>query len=810
MQAFEKLASFYLGRVRTPDGEETSQEPLLYDAKDLTTHALCVGMTGSGKTGLCVGLLEEAALDGIPAIVIDPKGDMGNLLLAFPELAPADFRPWIDESAASREGVSADAYAEKMAGLWRKGLGEWGQDGERIRRLRESADFAIYTPGSNAGLPLTVLRSFDAPPKEVLEDSEAFGDRIEGAAAGLLALAGIRGDPSQSREHVLLANLLRHAWLEGRGLSLVDVIGGIQKPPFERLGVLDLESFYPAKERFKLAMSLNNLLASPSFASWLEGEPLDVQRLLWTPEGRPRVSVLSIAHLSDDERMFFVSSLLHETLAWMRRQSGSSSLRALLYMDEIFGFFPPTANPPSKKPMLLLLKQARAFGLGVVLATQNPVDLDYKGLSNIGTWFLGRLQTEQDKARVLDGLESASAEAGGGWERSDIDRMLSSLGKRVFLMSNVHENRPVAFQTRWAMSYLRGPLNREHVEALMAPRKAALPPPKVRRSVDPGHAPVAPQADVPAKPVVPSGIEELYLEPSGGSDGLLYKPALYGKCKLHYARVSFRVDEWYTVHAVLPLDPDLDDVEWEQADLLEDVRAPRFDREPEDGALHAELPAEAQRKRVYATWRKELKSWLYAERPMLIRQCKALKLTSRPEESEGDFRIRVTEAARERRDEELDKLRKRFGKKIKTVEERIRKADEKVEREEDQLSEKRRDSWLSMGGKLLGAIFGRKLFSSSSARRASSSASKISKEKGDVKRAKADLKARRHDLEELERELEQAVEELEDKWHPRELELIETELSPRKSDIDVDGLHVAWLPWRLEADGSRTPAFELQ
>src|SRR5690606_12942136 len=215
-----------------------------------------------------------------------------------------------------------------------------------------------------------------------------------------------------------------------------------------RVGVVDLDTFFPAKDRLALGMKLNNLLASPSFASWLAGEPLDVQRLLYTADGKPRLSILSIAHLSESERMFFVTILLNEVVAWMRTQPGTGSLRAIVYMDEVFGYFPPTANPPSKRPMLTLMKQARAYGVGCVLATQNPVDLDYKGLSNAGTWFLGRLQTERDKLRVLEGLEGASAAAGASFNRQQMEALLASLGNRVFLMNNVHEDQPVLFQDR--------------------------------------------------------------------------------------------------------------------------------------------------------------------------------------------------------------------------------------------------------------------------------------------------------------------------------------------------------------------------
>ncbi len=287
----------------------------------------------------------------------------------------------------------------------------------------------------------------------------------------LLGLVGVEADPVKSREHILVSTILRVAWTEGRDLDLAGLIQQIQSPPVKRVGVLDVEAFFPSKDRFALAMTLNNLLAAPGFAAWMEGEPLDVQSLLYTPEGKPRVSIFSIAHLGDAERMFFVSLLLNQMVGWMRNQSGTTSLRALVYMDEIFGYFPPVANPPSKQPLLTLLKQARAFGVGVVLATQNPVDLDYKGLSNAGTWFIGRLQTERDKARVLDGLEGAAAGAGGRFDRGKMEETIAGLGNRIFLMNNVHEDAPVVFETRWAMSYLRGPLTRDQIKTLMDGRR---------------------------------------------------------------------------------------------------------------------------------------------------------------------------------------------------------------------------------------------------------------------------------------------------------------------------------------------------
>src|SRR4051794_1958109 len=474
MESFEKLGVFYLGKTKADNGL------LLYDSKDLVTHAVCVGMTGSGKTGLCINLLEEAAIDGIPAIIIDPKGDLCNLLLTFPNLTAQDFAPWVEE------GVDAAQQAQ----LWKDGLAKWGEDGERIKRLRDAADFRIYTPGSNAGLPVSILKSFAAPPETIRQDNEALSERINTTVTSLLALIGIDADPVRSREHILLSNILNHEWSAGKDLDLASLIQKVQTPPVTKVGVMELDSYFPANDRFELAMSLNHLLASPSFASWMEGEALDVPKFLHTESGKPRLSIFSIAHLSDAERMFFVSLLLNQVLGWMRTQSGTSSLRAILYMDEIFGYFPPVANPPSKLPLLTLLKQGRAFGLGVVLATQNPVDLDYKGLANTGTWFIGRLQTERDKARVLEGLEGIAAGTGQKFDKQGMEQLLAGLDKRIFLMNNVHDDAPELFETRWALSYLRGPLTRAQIKLLMDPLKATAATP-TPAAVATAPAPVA-------------------------------------------------------------------------------------------------------------------------------------------------------------------------------------------------------------------------------------------------------------------------------------------------------------------------------
>src|SRR5688572_3997762 len=490
-------------------------------------------MTGSGKTGLGIDVIEEAAIDGIPVIAIDPKGDLGNLLLSFPKLAPADFAPWVDADEARRAGQTADAFAAAEAAKWSNGLAEWGQDGARIERLRNAAEFALYTPGSSAGRPLSIVKSFAAPDPEIVNDADLLQDRVSTAATSVLALAGVDAEPMRSREHTLLATLFGDAWRGGRDLDLPTLITQIQTPPIQKIGVVDLESFFPSKDRFALAMQLNQLLAAPGFHAWLEGEALDIDRLLYAEDGRPRVSVISIAHLDDQERMFFVSLLLNEIVGWMRSQRGTSSLRALIYFDEIVGFLPPVANPPSKKPLLTILKQARAFGVGMVVATQNPVDLDYKALANAGTWMLGRLQTDRDKARVLDGLEGAAGSAGAGFDRARLDQLLSSLGKRVFLLHNVHEKEPVLFETRWAMSYLRGPLGREEIGKLTAPPNVGEAP-----QVRPKGVTEVPPLRAAAAPVIDPAISQ-YFVPGGDA----YVPMVLGVARVSYSDAKLGLDD---------------------------------------------------------------------------------------------------------------------------------------------------------------------------------------------------------------------------------------------------------------------------
>jgi hypothetical protein len=807
MQDYEKLGVFYLGREIDPASGGPRDDLLLYDSKDLTTHAVCVGMTGSGKTGLCLSLLEEAAIDGIPALCIDPKGDLGNLLLAFPQLAPADFAPWVDSADAARKGVSTEQLAQGTAEAWKKGLADWGQSPERIARFRDAVDLAIYTPGSNTGLPLSVLRSFSAPAPELMEDTPALRDRIGTLVSGLLALLGRDADPLQSREHILLSNLIEHAWRSGTSLDMAGLIAAVQKPAFEKVGAFDLDTFFPPKDRLALAMALNNLLASPGFAAWLEGEPLDAQRLLFTPQGKPRIAIVSIAHLADAERMFIVTLVLNEMIAWMRAQSGTSSLRAILYMDEIFGYFPPTANPPSKAPMLTLLKQARAYGLGVVLATQNPVDLDYKGLSNAGTWFIGRLQTERDKLRVLEGLESALAGA-GGYDRGTLDQMMSGLKQRVFLMRNAHDDAPVLFQSRWALSYLRGPMTGPEISRLMAARKSGAARAPAAADIAPSATP-PPRAEGP-RPSVPAEVSEYFLRPAGDTSGLTYRPMVMGLAKLHFIDSKLALDQWRTQAYLAPLPDEGTEVPWDEAKASTDLKSRLGTSSAAEGEFVG-LSAAAMRGSSYATWGKSLAAHLYENARAELFVCDELKTTSAPGESEGDFRARLALVGRERRDAAVEQLRRKYAPKLLALQERERRAMERVEREKSQLSQQKLQSAFTIGASVFGALLGRRTLSASNVNRAASAAraaGRIGRESGDVGRADDNLEAVQRLRADLQREFDAEIAALGSAFDSSTVALRKVQVSPRKSDIAVGEVALVWAPWNKGADGFPQPAYE--
>jgi hypothetical protein len=796
---YERLGVFYLGREYDAAQGATLPAPILYDSKDLTTHAVCVGMTGSGKTGLCLALLEEAAIDGIPAICIDPKGDIGNLLLSFPDLAPADFAAWVDPAEAARRAVTTEELGAQTAATWRKGLADWDQPPERVAKFRNAVDLAIYTPGANSGLGLAVLRSLAVPAAATLADATALREQIGSTVSALLALLGRDADPVQSRDHILLARIVDAAWQAGTSLDLTALIGAVQRPGFDRLGAFDVETFYPAKERQDLALALNGLLASPGFAAWLEGEPLDAQRLLYTSEGKPRISVVSIAHLGDAERMFIVTLVLNELVAWMRRQGGTSSLRAILYMDEIFGYFPPTANPPSKLPMLTLLKQARAFGLGVVLATQNPVDLDYRGLSNCGTWLIGRLQTERDRLRVVQGL--TTAQGGDALDQGELGRLMSALKPRVFLLRNAREDAPRLMQSRWALSYLRGPLTGPEISRLTAPRKALAAAPAI------AAAAAAPTAAAP-RPLLPSGVREYFLPVTRGSGTIEYRPMVAGSAKLHFVDAKLGLDVWQTAHWIAPLADDGRSVLWEEKRDTAALRT-QYAAQPAAGAAFAALPAAAGRADSYAGWNRALAAHLYETARAELKWCAALKIASSPGESDGDFRARLATLLREQRDAKVEQLRASYAPKLATLQERLQRAEARAVQQRSQLTQQKLQTAVSIGATILGAFLGRRAVSSSGLGRAASavrSATRIGQESQDVTQADESTASVAQRLMELKAQCDAEAQALGSALDPASVVLGDVQVSPRKADIAVGETALAWLPWRTGSDGFPAPA----
>jgi hypothetical protein len=800
MQDFERLGAFYLGRTGAGAAPGPGDGPLLYASADLVTHGVCIGMTGSGKTGLCLALIEEAALDGIPVLAIDPKGDLPNLLLAFPALRGGDFAPWIDPDAARRAGLDPAAHAELEAARWRDGLAQWGQDGARIQRLRDAAAVTVYTPGSTAGEPLAVLASFAAPGPAVVADPELLAERVSASVAALLGLLGLDADPLASREHLLLAQILGAAWAAGRDLDLAALVAQVQRPPVARLGLIELDTAYPPAERFELAMKLNTLLASPTMALWARGTALDLDLLLHGSDGKPRVAIVSIAHLGERERMFVVAAVMNQVLAWTRRQGGTSSLRALIYVDEVAGYLPPVANPPSKPAMLTLLKQGRAFGVGLLLATQNPVDLDYKALANAGTWFVGKLQTERDRERVLAALEGASANGGRPFDRAATGRLLASLGARRFLLHDVHEDGPVVFTSRWALSYLRGPMTRDQLRSAreLAAGAPAVPP-TPPATADPGAGP---------RPILPPAIAQRFVPVrtlAPGGSRLRYRPALLGRASVRYHDAKLAVDTTATVVRRAAVDPaspwaEAEPARWPLDELAE---------APEDGASFAPLPSG-----VTAAWwagvRGAFADAIQRREQLSLLRSPALGAASTPDEDERAFRVRLGQVARERRDAACDLLRRKHAPRIAALRERLRRAEIARERESAQVARADLGTAVSLGATILGALFGRKAFGVGGIGRAAGSAragGRSLEERADVARAEREIAHWRQELADLERDGAADLEALRASLDALTLPLETTVLRPRRGDVAVDLVALVWEPVWVDPTGEERPAW---
>ncbi len=814
---------YFLGRHHDIETGDTNEVPLLYDPDDLTTHAVVVGMTGSGKTGLCLDLLEEAALNGTPALMIDPKGDITNALLHFPNLEPADFQPWIDADEARRDEKSVEQLAAEKADLWRNGLAGWGIQPERLQALKDSVQFTIYTPGSDAGVPVSILASLSAPDIPWESNKELLREKVSSTVTALLGLIGFKDiDPVRSREHILLANIFEQAWKNGLDLTHSELIMQTQSPPFEKLGVFDVNTFFPEKDRFELAMRLNNILAAPAFQTWIEGQPLDVGSLLYTADGRPRHSVFYIAHLDDTERMFFVSLLFSAVETWMRGRSGSASLKALIYFDEIFGYLPPTANPPSKEPMLRMLKQARAFGVGLVLATQNPVDVDYKALSNAGTWFIGKLQTDQDKQRLLDGLMGASA----GLDRGEFDALLSKLGKRVFLMHNVHEKQPVVFRTRWAMNYMAGPLTRTQIPLLNklagVSSKDALPVPlrptagvlgveEKRVYQEEVVEKAMPEFDIGSttRPAIPSGISEYFLphnltlsQAIGKMDiriaadsetiGMLYKPVLLAQGEVRLNRRKYDLDlELYKT--ALVVEPDRrGKVRWDGW-LVESIEQRDLDHQPLPGAGF-DMPGEPLTdERVIKSMERDFQEWIYRSTEVPVRVNEALDVYAGPDVSEEAFAAMCAEAAEELSQKEMEKVSERIDRKLDQIIKRLEREVRELREDESELDRRKQEETISHAETLLSFLGKRRrsLSSSMTRRRMTQRA------REDVEESEDAIEDFEKEIKALEREKNEDLSEVAERWEEITQEVDEIRVTPYKKDIYVDLFGIAWFPYHI-------------
>ena len=780
---FEKLGIFYLGENLDPDTMEPTGEPTLLESKALTTHAAIIGMTGSGKTGLGIDLLEEAAIDNIPVIVIDPKGDMGDLCLAFDDLSADAFLPWVEEEARQK-GEEPHAYAEKIAKMWREGIESFGQSTERIRRFKEH-DATIYTPGSDAGVPVNVLGSLDAPDEAIRKDSDALASVLQSTVASLLALLGLEADPLQSREFILVAQILKQAWLKGETLDMGGLVSRIIDPPFSKVGVLPLQSFYPPAERFKLASRFNNVLASPTFENWLKGDPLRIDSLMYDARQRSKISIFSIAHLGDRERMFFVTLLLNRILGWMRRQSGTGRLRALVYMDEIYGYFPPSKNPPSKAPMMLLLKQARAFGVGMVLSTQNPVDLDYKGLSNIGTWIVGRLQTRQDIEKVVDGLAGKLEDS---MEKSRIAELLRVLPKRTFFLKSTHLPSTLLFRTRWVLSYLKGPLKKREIARLMAPKKT-------EKST--AQSPSAPTftAAVSAsekRPILSSRIPQRFDVPA--HEGGTYLPELIFAATVRYFNAARGIDIVEEACLSVPLDASQRNFDPEAGEPCDPgaFGAPDI---PATGCSFAELPEWLAAAKSLRPFVEAYSDRLYATRRLELYRCRPLRMESEPGESREAFENRLMEELEERKSEEARKLQERYERKLRTLSDRLQRAMQRLQKEQEDVQAQTTGSVVDVGLAIFGALFGSKRSAASKVGQAIKGGKRILKEKADVHRAEERVEAIEAQIEELKEELEEKLDILEERFSLERYEIETFYIKPRRSDICVtEGV----LFWRCE------------
>src|SRR5215207_5858944 len=832
-------SNFYLGRAYDPIRQTVTEKEITYDPADLTTHAVVTGMTGSGKTGLCIVLLEEAALKGIPAIIIDPKGDLTNLLLHFPDLVPPDFQPWIDADLARRAGKNSEQMAVDASTSWREGLREWGIPQERILALKNAAQFAVFTPGSDAGIPVSVLSSLSVPEIPWQENREVLREKIISTVTALLGLIGYTDiDPLRSREHILLSNIFETEWSQGRDVELEELVLQTQTPPFDNLGAFPVETFFPAKDRMELAMVLNNILAAPSFETWREGQALNIGSMLYTTDGRPRHNIFYLAHLSDAERMFFITLLLSAVETWMRTQSGATSLRALLYMDEMFGYLPPQRNPPSKQPILRMLKQGRAFGLGLLLATQNPVDVDYKALSNAGTWFIGKLQTEQDKNRLLDGLESAA----GGIPRMIFDKLISSVGKRVFVLHNIHAKQPELLQSRTTLNFLAGPITRDRIGDLnklanieglslsqsMAPRATPVmvptATPRPTASSGQSQAPTARIQSSSTKPPLPAWIREYFLPqnyslPEAFSaaqqtmpaevmiDGVIYRPTLLASAEVRILERKHGVDSQIARTALVKAPEKRGSIRWEDYQFSASV-LDSIDTSPVPSARFSSIDAPLNDVKLMTALQKDFADWVFRNSTVKARANQALKVFAGPDVSPADFMKACAEAARDARDAEILKKTTSLDRQLKTLEDKLAREERELNEDEAELSHRKMEEAGTHFENITGLFGGRR-----KATRLSSSLTKrrmTEQAKSDVEESVDAIKQFNGQIADLQKRREEVIAEINDRWGSAVNEITEVTLAPKKTDVFVKLFGVAWMPYYMIKAGEtiiELPAF---
>lgn len=778
---YEKLKLFYIGKEKIDD----NFVPLVYKNKDLLTHAAIIGMTGSGKTGLGISLLEEAAIDNIPSIIIDPKGDMTNLLLTFPSLQGSDFEPWIEEQDASNNGLSVKEFAQNTANLWKNGLERDFQNASRIEKLKNCADFTIYTPGSDAGVQISILSSFKAPNKEVIEDNDLLVSLVNSTVSSILSLIEEKSDTT-SKESILISSIFMNYFKENKDLTLEELITLIVTPPFSKIGVFDLETFFAQSERLKLALKLNNIIANPSFKTWIEGETLDISNLLYDETGKAKVSIFSIAHLNDSQRMFFVTLLLNQMVAWMRRQEGTTSLKALLYMDEIFGYFPPNSNPPSKQPMLTLLKQARSFGIGIILSTQNPVDIDYKGLANIGTWFIGRLQTKQDKEKVIDGLSSANE---GNLNKDEVMNIISNLEKRNFILKNINEDGIKIFETRWALSYLKGPISKDGIKKLMSEKKKQnIPTQKVENENQTTQINI--EKGIP-KPIITSNLTEKYLYSSQNSAYYL-QPYLICSCDIHYIDAPKNIDFEEKISYKIYLDENMKNIDFEEK---EELGNNSFEEKEKPNSFYYELPSFVQKEKDLKVIEKDFTDYIYRNSKLTLYKNEFLKITSKQTESLNDFKIRLQDRLNEKIDLEVEKLKIKFVKENDSIEIKLSKLYKKLQKEEIQATSTTTDTIISIGTSLLGAFFGNSVINKTNIGKVATSAkgaSKILKERNDVKQVENEILELQQQKEVLKTLLENEIEKINLANQSSNFPIEEIFIKPKRSDIYNTKLALLW------------------